>query len=116
MEEKKPAGKTAAPGTRKKAKECTGLELPVPYRVSDHDMAVIEALVAVIVTAAVKAAIAAAIAEAPGVGYLVRTCLQMLENSNGAATQEGTPISGQNSNAILQLMSKITSAFQRGKA
>jgi len=116
MEEKKPAGKTAAPGTRKKTKEWTGLELPVPYRVSDQDMAVIEALVAVIVTAAVKAAIAAAIAEAPGVGCLVKTCLQMLENSNGAATQDGTHLAGQNSNAIMQLMGKVISTFQRGKA
>ena len=116
MEEKKPAGKTATPGTRRRAKECTGLELPVPYRVSDQDIAVIEALVAVIVTAAVKAAIAAAIAEAPGVGCLVKTCLQMLENSNGAATQDGTHPAGQNSNAIMQLMGKVISTFQRGKA
>lgn len=55
MEEKKSTGKTAATGSRKKAKECRGLELPVAYSVSDQDMAVIEALVAVIVTAAVKA-------------------------------------------------------------
>ena len=116
MEEKKSTGKTAATGARKKAKECTGLELPGPYRVSDQDMAVISALVSVIVAAAVKAAIAAAIAEAPGVGCLVKTCLQMLENSNGDAAQDGTPISGQNSNAIMQLMGKVISTFQRGKA
>jgi len=115
MEEKIIARKTAAMGSRKKAKEHNGLELPVACRVSDQDMAVIEALVAVIVTAAVKAAIAAAIAEAPGVGCLIKTCLQMLESSNGAATQDGTHPAGQNSNAILQLMSKVTSAFQRGK-
>ncbi|MCX5828705.1 MAG: hypothetical protein NTV58_12000 [Deltaproteobacteria bacterium] len=116
MEEKKSTGKTAATGSRKKAKECRGLELPVAYRVSDQDMAVIDALVSVIVTAAVKASIAAAIAEAPGVGCLVKTCLQMLENSNGAATQDGTHPAGQNSNAIMQLMSKVISTFQRGKA
>jgi len=116
MEEKIIARKTAMPGTRKKAKERNGLELPVAYGVNDQDMAVIEALVAVIVTAAVKAAIAAAIAEAPGVGCLVKTCLQMLENSNGATSQDGTHAAGQNSNAIMQLMSKVTSAFQRGKA
>jgi len=111
MEEKKTAGKTAATRSRKKAKECRGLELPVDYGVNDQDMAVIEALVAVIVTAAVKAAIAAAIAEAPGVCYLVKTCLQMLENSNGAATQDGTNPARQNSNAIMQLMSKVIGTF-----
>ena len=116
MEEKKAAGKAATPGTRKKAKEGKGLELPVPYRVNDHDMAVIEALVSVIVTAAVKAAITAAIAEAPGVGRLVKTCLQMIENSNGAATQDGTHPAGQNSSAIMQLMGKVIGTFQRGKA
>ena len=46
MEEKKPARKTAVTGARKKAKDCNGLELPVACRVSDQDMAVIEALVA----------------------------------------------------------------------
>ena len=116
MEEKKSAGKTAVTGTRKKAKECRGLELPVAYGLNDQDMAVIEALVAVIVTAAVKAAIAAAIAEAPGVGCLVKTCLQMLENSNSAPALDGTNMAGQNSNAILQLMSKVIGTFQRGKA
>ena len=116
MEEKKATGKTAATGARKKAKEAMGLELPVAYRVSDQDMAVIEALVSVIVAAAVKAAIAAAIAEAPGVGCLVKTCLQMLENSNGAPALDGTNMAGQNSNAIMQLMSKVISTFQRGKA